>query len=386
MAAAWSGAETLTLDLSKRYLEWARENLLLNGLDPALQVMEMAAEGEALAAGDTAFVSFAVGSNGLASVTLPFIVQLHMDGEELGQWIASDGLALGTWLPVEDFPVLAGAGPHTLVVTIDQYDLIAEADETDNLITKTYDWITGEPVLRLSPAHISKTITPLKSRSAALALVSAPLLKREVNLPVISPILAEAMANKATDDKLRVMIVPAERLDAPAMNLALKDASRATRREVISLAAKNQVDQSHTLLSGTLNRLLTSGRADAPQPLWLSGTLLMEMTASAVADLADDPAVGYLYLDQTRSETFGGPVPITYRDPTVSPDKANAWHLAAIGADQVWADGVTGTGIVVGHLDSGVAYDHPDLIGQMWDGGAEFPHPGYDTVADDDDP
>ncbi|MBL4848134.1 MAG: class I SAM-dependent methyltransferase [Planctomycetes bacterium] len=34
VAAAKAGAETLTLDLSKRYLEWARENLALNGLDP----------------------------------------------------------------------------------------------------------------------------------------------------------------------------------------------------------------------------------------------------------------------------------------------------------------------------------------------------------------
>ncbi len=34
VAAAKGGAETLTLDLSKRYLDWARENLLLNGVDP----------------------------------------------------------------------------------------------------------------------------------------------------------------------------------------------------------------------------------------------------------------------------------------------------------------------------------------------------------------
>ncbi|MCA8921390.1 MAG: class I SAM-dependent methyltransferase [Planctomycetes bacterium] len=35
VAAASAGAETLSLDLSKRYLAWARENLELNGLDPA---------------------------------------------------------------------------------------------------------------------------------------------------------------------------------------------------------------------------------------------------------------------------------------------------------------------------------------------------------------
>ncbi|MGE0711454.1 MAG: pseudouridine synthase [Planctomycetota bacterium] len=35
VAAARAGASTLTLDLSKAYLDWARENLELNGLDPA---------------------------------------------------------------------------------------------------------------------------------------------------------------------------------------------------------------------------------------------------------------------------------------------------------------------------------------------------------------
>lgn len=34
VAAATAGAETLTLDLSKHYLDWARENLRLNGIDP----------------------------------------------------------------------------------------------------------------------------------------------------------------------------------------------------------------------------------------------------------------------------------------------------------------------------------------------------------------
>lgn len=34
VAAAKAGAETLTLDLSERYLDWARENLRLNDLDP----------------------------------------------------------------------------------------------------------------------------------------------------------------------------------------------------------------------------------------------------------------------------------------------------------------------------------------------------------------
>jgi subtilisin family serine protease len=39
------------------------------------------------------------------------------------------------------------------------------------------------------------------------------------------------------------------------------------------------------------------------------------------------------------------------------------WNLTQIGADRVWNElGVTGEGIIVGHADSGVQWDHPELI------------------------
>ncbi|HWH24306.1 MAG TPA: S8 family serine peptidase, partial [Candidatus Limnocylindria bacterium] len=40
------------------------------------------------------------------------------------------------------------------------------------------------------------------------------------------------------------------------------------------------------------------------------------------------------------------------------------WGIDRIGAPQLWSLGVTGTGIVVGNIDSGVQYDHPALVGQ----------------------
>ena len=41
---------------------------------------------------------------------------------------------------------------------------------------------------------------------------------------------------------------------------------------------------------------------------------------------------------------------------------------------------------MVGVVDSGVNYNHLDLADHLWDGGAEFPHHGYDIVNGDDDP
>ena len=45
------------------------------------------------------------------------------------------------------------------------------------------------------------------------------------------------------------------------------------------------------------------------------------------------------------------------------------WNLQKVHADDVWALGYTGQGIVVANMDSGVDMSHPDLSGS-WRGGS----------------
>jgi subtilisin family serine protease len=72
-----------------------------------------------------------------------------------------------------------------------------------------------------------------------------------------------------------------------------------------------------------------------------------------------------------------------YEDVKVKTDDAASNHL--IGADSVWSKlGLTGKGIVIGVLDTGVDYTHPDLGGGI---GAGFKViGGYDFVNNDNDP
>ena len=47
------------------------------------------------------------------------------------------------------------------------------------------------------------------------------------------------------------------------------------------------------------------------------------------------------------------------------------WGRDLIKAPEVWAKGLTGDGIVVAIIDSGIDYNHPDLIGNVWSNGGE---------------
>lgn len=81
--------------------------------------------------------------------------------------------------------------------------------------------------------------------------------------------------------------------------------------------------------------------------------------AELVATLAADTDVQRLYPTfaiappEAGLDTVGTPAP-----------QAVEWGIADINADDVWASGTTGEGIVVASIDTGVQWDHPALINQ----------------------
>jgi hypothetical protein len=85
--------------------------------------------------------------------------------------------------------------------------------------------------------------------------------------------------------------------------------------------------------------------------------------------LAQRPEVDRV-LDSPVLRPLPAPLPIEEGDETVLPPDI-LWNLTMIGADRVWQEwGVTGEGVVIGQSDSGVQWDHPELIGR-YRGGAD---------------
>lgn len=334
------------------------------------------------AAVDTNHVSFAFLNDGLRDITTSFLIDLQVDGRTTASWRLDGGLPSGTYVPLEDFPLPGPRGTHTVAVRLDTGAQVSEDDETDNVFERSYRFIDGDPLLRFRPSGLVTIINPYLKRADALRLAQDPPLRRELWLDPVAAPLREAMDKTVGDAKLAVMVVPAERLDPLALGAALKDAAPATRREAVMSAARAQTDRSLEALRPTFEALARSGQAGVPQALWLPGLIAVDLSPQAVAALENDPRVARMWLDDVPCTPFGQPVDGT----AAGPDKAIAWHLTAIGADQAWATGNTGGGVLVGHLDSGIAYDHPDIAGHLWDGGAAYPHHGWDAVDEDNDP
>lgn len=72
----------------------------------------------------------------------------------------------------------------------------------------------------------------------------------------------------------------------------------------------------------------------------------------------------------------------TLNSSTLFPDvpnlSENNWGVDAINAPEVWNQNITGNGIVVAVVDSGVDYTHPDLDGNIWRNPGEIAGNGID--------
>ncbi len=380
-----------------------------------------------LAAGDTTWVSLAIWNNGLAPVTAQSVTfRLTLDGAVVGAWLLSGGLPLATYAVVEDYPIIVGAGAHDLALVLDATGAVEEELETDNTWVENLWFTSGTPLLALRPDRISHTFPAAKA--AADRLAASPPLVRETWLPVVSERLQAALAAAPAGAILSVIVVPAERVDAAAAAARLGDLSRADRRAALTGAFVAQAERAREALASAHRDLIGRGQMSEPKALWLPGVLAARMSAEAVAIVAADPAVARLWIDDQTSAPFGGStqagspaqaavlagspgfaaplarrpappsplVPIATRpseaaraaDPAgvVPGGKALAWHLGKIGAPTAWSQGLTGAGVLVGHLDSGVNYNHPDFAGRLWDGGAAYPNHGYDFLDEDADP
>jgi subtilisin family serine protease len=62
-----------------------------------------------------------------------------------------------------------------------------------------------------------------------------------------------------------------------------------------------------------------------------------------------------------------------------------AWHVSHINAPEVWQLGYTGEDIIVGVLDSGVNYNHEDLVDNMWIH-PDYPYHGYNFIENNNNP
>jgi subtilisin family serine protease len=107
------------------------------------------------------------------------------------------------------------------------------------------------------------------------------------------------------------------------------------------------------------------------------------VTAETVEALMADNAVTYAAPDYIMTVSQLGDSPPASDGRPNDPLLDRLWGMQNSGATKVWPLTHNAANIIVGVIDTGVDYKHPDLVDNMWTRGGKH---GYDFYDNDDDP
>ena len=103
---------------------------------------------------------------------------------------------------------------------------------------------------------------------------------------------------------------------------------------------------------------LAKTRGKDAQSYWLANELLVTGDAQLAKDMAAIPGV----VAVRAPHVYPLVKPVAAKAAVLAAAGDPEWGVEKIGADQVWAEGITGQGITVATIDTGVDYTHPALV------------------------
>jgi serine protease AprX len=186
----------------------------------------------------------------------------------------------------------------------------------------------------------------------------------------------------AADDGqlIRICIKPANGPDLAAISAEASLLPREARRAFVVAALKSAAAENHASVISLLQEEAALGNARDMRSLWLSNVVGAQATKSTIHRLSQMPSVASLELVTYENALISHPdreSPAESANPTpLMPD--TVWNLGLVDAPCAWELGYTGQGIVVGHFDTGVNYNHVDLADHVWVNSAETPNNSID--------
>lgn len=210
--------------------------------------------------------------------------------------------------------------------------------------------------------HRARGRTWLAAATAALT-ASGLLATPALAAPTGTKIEASVLRALDTKDSADFWVLFGEQAD---LEPATKITDWTARGQAVLDALRGTADRSQAAVRASL----TAGKVDF-QPYFIANALHVRGGSQALAESL-----------AKRGEVKEILAPRTYSLPELMPGTAQAtvdaveWGVAAINADDAWADfGTRGEGIVVGNIDSGVQFDHPALVGKYrGNNGGVFDH------------
>ncbi len=203
-----------------------------------------------------------------------------------------------------------------------------------------------EPQERTAPVA-----TVADSGPASQAIDAKPWITRK-----LEPSLQKRVLNQGSDRQIRFIVVMAKQADLPLFADDLSRQARASRvvAELQLTAQQTQID-----LLSFLEARRATGQVQQVRPFWILNGVAVTADTDTLLAIAARPDVSVIRED--RWQQWVEPLTAEETPPPASEDGAE-WNIARIQANLVWdLLGLTGSGVTVGIMDTGVDWQHPAL-------------------------
>jgi len=199
----------------------------------------------------------------------------------------------------------------------------------------------------------------------------------------ISPELQSDLARTDDSELIPVFILARGQLDTSWLTGVTAGMTPMESRELIVEAL---MEMAGTAQAGIIEELGNRPVATVAnvERFWLANAVYCEITADVIRHVAAREDV---QLVESASCPDAGLVDlIDVHAATREEMDGIVWGVTKINADDVWAMGYNGSGIIVGVIDTGTDYNHIDLNDNMWHDTEAGYHYGWDFYDNDDDP
>lgn len=189
--------------------------------------------------------------------------------------------------------------------------------------------------------------SPKRGRTMAVVLAGATL------ATILTPVAVRAGDGGAGRD--RFVVLMKEQADLTA---ASRVAGWSARGQAVNAALKDAAEATQGGVLAVLEQAQDAGQVSVIRPYWVMNAVAFEGERAVADQIAERPEVAGVQSDQqVLLEPDLGGVP---EDPVGTVE----WNIDKIRAPEVWTEGISGAGIVVASIDTGVDFTHPAVSAQ----------------------
>ncbi len=177
----------------------------------------------------------------------------------------------------------------------------------------------------------------------------------------IDPALRKRLLTARPDERIPIVIEMRQQADLENASSWVAGADHTDRAAAIVNTLQTAASQSQAGVRAFLAAQEMGGRAGKVRPFWIFNGLAAHVVAADILALATRDDVGLIREDRYRQWIDWNVSRPAGRGSRLSTG-AVEWGIAKIRADEVWAAlNITGAGVVVANMDTGVDWQHPAL-------------------------